>query len=502
MNLHVLSEFEQRLQDARSAASNKNYPAALKLFGNLTQTSKLPNLWEEHGQVAAAAGDYDLADRLWERVLNAQAPTAAQLSRLAKEYGKIGLFAKARVLCARAAGAEPRNLELQLNLASFLARTGGIEEARAAVNGTLALDSYNEPARYLAAHLNRRESKLAAAERQLRDLLAGPPRDPELVMYCHFELAHILDRTERYEEAMTELAEAKRVAATTFDTEESMKKCLDRRERTRRKTQALPPNALATWAKSFPPELRQPPARVAFLGGHPRSGTTLLEKVLDAHPSVAAADETLAFASISQLIDITAPDIPVGGLNFLRQRYLKNMARACPPPGPDGVILDKNPAATAHLPAFLRAFPELRVVIALRDPRDVLVSSYFESLRNVSHFTFERLAEHYCAMMDVWLLVRSWEAVNFMETRYEDIVADLEKEGASVTKFLGLQWDAAQARFHESNRQKPVMSSNYSVVTQPVYQRAVGRWRVYEKHLAPVLGVLRPYCRLFGYAET
>jgi len=496
----VTSEFDLQIQEARSAVSNKRYPAALKLYAALCKSFTQPAQWEEYGRAAAGSGDYDLADRLWGRVLEGQPPNAGLLSRLAVAYGEIGLYAKARALCSQAASLEPGNLELQLSLASFLARTGGVDEARAAVNATLALDPRNEPARYFSAHLDRRENKLTGAEQQLRDLLKTGPRDPQLTIYCHFELARILDLTERYDEAMTQLAEAKRVAATTFDTAASMQKYQDRRERTLRKAGSLPGNILETWAKAFPSEARTTTTRVAFLGGHPRSGTTLLERILDAHPSIAAGDETLAFASISQLIDVTAPEIPVAGLNFLRQRYLKNMALACRIPGGDGILVDKNPAATSYLPAFLRAFPELRVVIALRDPRDVVVSSYFESLRNVSHFTFEGLAEHYQTIMDVWLKVRQWNGMAWLETRYEDTVADLQKEGARVTNFLGLEWHENQARFHESNPQKPVMSSNYSVVTQPVYKRAVGRWMVYEKYLAPILPALEPYCREFGYA--
>lgn len=495
----IATPFDQQLQEARNCAANRRYPQALQLYAALSKEFKQPEQWEEYGRAAAAAGDFDLADRQWQRALAGQAPTPAVLSRLAMEYGKIGLFAKARTYCIQAAGLEPENLELQLSLASFLARTGGVAEAREAVNRTLALDSRNEPARYLAAHLDRRENKLADAEQQLRDLIQAAPRDPQLAFYCHFELARILDRTERFDEAMSELSEGKRIAATTFDTGASMQKFRERRDRILQKTRSLPRNVLEAWEKSFPVAARNPNASVAFLGGHPRSGTTLLERVLDAHPSVTAGDETQAFSSISQLIDITVPEIPADGLNFLRRRYLKNMALACGAPGEGGIIIDKNPAATAYLPAFLRAFPELRVVIALRDPRDVLVSSYFESLRNVTHFTFEALVEHYQSVMDVWLIAREWNGLAALETRYEDTVDDLKKEGTRVTNFLGLAWHENQSKFHATNEQKPVMSSNYSAVTQPIYKRAVGRWQVYEKYLAPVLPVLGPYCRKFGY---
>jgi hypothetical protein len=162
-------------------------------------------------------------------------------------------------------------------------------------------------------------------------------------------------------------------------------------------------------------------------------------------------------------------------------------------------LLDKNPTVTGWLPAFLRMLPELRVLIALRDPRDVMVSLYFQDHPNTNFLTLELLARQYATVMDIWLAVRKWEGLAWMETRYEDVVVDLEKEGGRVTKFLGLEWHENQTRFHEHNREKPVMSTNYADVTQPVYQRSVGRWRHYEKQLAPILPVLEPYCVKFGY---
>jgi hypothetical protein len=102
--------------------------------------------------------------------------------------------------------------------------------------------------------------------------------------------------------------------------------------------------------------------------------------------------------------------------------------------------------------------------------------------------------------MDVWLAVRQWEGLAWMETRYEDIVADLEKEGRRVTEFLGLGWDEAQGRFHEKSSKKRMYSPTYHDASQPVYARSVARWHAYEKHLGPILPVLEPYCRALGYS--
>lgn len=476
----------------------KNFPAGLKAYAAMARQFPDENFFEEYGRAAAMAGEFELAGRIWEKMLPREPDNAALLTRLSQEYGKISLFAKARDLCARAAALLPENLPAQLSLASFLARTGAVADARAAVNKCLELDPHGEQARYLAAHLDRRENKLPEAERQFRELIASG-HDRQVVWFSRFELARILDRTQRFDEAMVNLKEAKEREMQAAGIGHAQKTFDERREKAVRKAQALPRDILDIWSRSFPPEVREPAPPLAFLGGHARSGTTLLERILAAHPAVIAGDESQAFLTISPLVDVEQTDLPAPGLNFLRRRYVANFTQESGPAGADNILLDKNPAATAYLPAFLRAFPELRALIALRDPRDVVVSCYFQSLNHISHLSLDRLAEHYCCIMDVWLTVREWRGLAWMETRYEDIVADLRSEGARVTEFLGLKWHDNQDRFHEKNREKPVMSINYNDVTQPVYPRAVGRWQAYEKHLAPILPALVPYCKRFGY---
>ena len=154
-----------------------------------------------------------------------------------------------------------------------------------------------------------------------------------------------------------------------------------------------------------------------------------------------ASDESMAFITIQTQIDIKTPSISAQRLNALRERYFKNLTKVSGPPGEGKILLDKNPSRTPFLPAFMRVFPELRVLTALRDPRDVIVSLYFQNQTNSNHATLEQLAQHYISVMEVWLAVRQWEGLAWMETRYEDIVADLQKEGGRVTKFLGLEWD-------------------------------------------------------------
>ena len=189
--------------------------------------------------------------------------------------------------------------------------------------------------------------------------------------------------------------------------------------------------------------------------------------------------------------------------NF-QQRYFKSLLREGAGEPAVELLLDKNPSPTALLHLWLRVFPDLKVIIALRDPRDVIISCFFQNLMlnatNANFLSLERTARHYADLMDVWLRLRELGGFDWIETRYEDIVGNVESEGRRITEFLGLSWHPQQANYHETARKKFVFAPTYSDVTQPVYNRAVGRWKHYAEVLAPVQERLAPYCRAFGYA--
>jgi hypothetical protein len=281
---------------------------------------------------------------------------------------------------------------------------------------------------------------------------------------------------------------------------------------------ALTPTMIRRWREARPAAATN--FRLAFLGGHPRSGTTLLEQVLGAHPAIRAFDEPDAFVqeiwnqlapmqaakalTLSALNDISAPR-----RDDLRQRYLKSLSRelvshSTGDPGAE-VLLDKNPSPTASLHLWLRVFPELKVIIALRDPRDVVVSCFFQNLMltptNANFLSLERTAKHYADLMDVWLRMRELGGFDWMETRYEDVVANLEGEGRRATEFLGLSWHTNQVNFHETAQKKILFAPTFSDVAKPVHNRAVGRWQHYAEALAPIRASLAPYCGAFGYDD-
>jgi hypothetical protein len=448
--------------------------------------------------------DRKLADLAWQKALELDPRNSDLVGLIGHQYQGIRRPERARACFAQAAAAAPQAINPRISLAVLLEQNHQLEQARETVEHCLAIDPRDDQARYFAAVLERRENNLEAAERRLRDLIASDPKHPYVRYACRYELAQVLDRTERFDEAMALLAEAKQVVGSLTQTELLIKGYDQGAEAARRFTVALPRNIPRIWAEEFPIMKREPLQPLAFLGGHPRSGTTLLEQTLDGHPEVAALDEPTAFLNVLQPAFYRCGQLSPSRLNALRRLYVEALLEETGTAGKGKLLIDKNPSPTARLPVWLRVFPELKVLIALRDPRDVVLSCYFQNIPlnavNVNFLTLERTAKHYGDLMDIWLTVREWEGFAWLETRYESMVANLEGEGRRVTEFVGLSWHEGQARFYEKSRTKQLYSPTYQDVTRPVYARSVGRWRAYEKHLAPILPVLEPYCRKLGYS--
>jgi tetratricopeptide (TPR) repeat protein len=499
-------QFEKKISEARALLMSGDFARALPAYEQATrQYPGAAVVWFEYGSAAAKSRKMALAEQAWHKAAELDPHNADLLAMIGHQYQSARRPERACTFFVRAAAADARAINPRISLAVLSEKMNRLPEARAAVEECLKINSRDDQARYFGVVLDRREGRIEAVESSLRDLIASEPRHPFVRYACRYELAQVLDRTERFDEAMRWLAEAKEMVLNLTDAPLLMRSYDRSAESVRRFTQGQPKDILHTWAKFFPVQKREAIPPLAFLGGHPRSGTTLLEQILDAHPGVAAADEPVAFLEVLQPEFYKSAQLSSPRVNQLRRLYLDALREDIGGDVAGKVLIDKNPSPTARLPLWLRVLPELRVLIALRDPRDVVISCYFQNIplnaTNVNFLSFERLAKHYADLMDVWLAVREWDGFAWLETRYEDIVADLEKEGRRVTEFLGLAWHDDQARFYQPSGKKQLYSPTYQDVTKPVYRRSVARWRAYEKYLTPILPTLDRYCHIFGYDQ-
>jgi tetratricopeptide (TPR) repeat protein len=502
-----------RWQKAREQLLGGRSGPALSSYRDLVRHYPgVAELWLELGNAAIGELDFAQANLAYRRVRELSPGNAPLLSMTGKQYEGLRQLDDARACYEQAVAADPDDVDARINLAVWLEKERRLDEAWECVEAILARHPRDDQARYFRALLLHRKKKYSEAETALRDLIKDGPQYPYVKYAAPHLLGVVLDQLGQYDEAMRWLVNAKAQVRTITDIV-LLEKAYDETDLWRRKQLAdLTPELIRRWRQEPPASTEK--YQVAFLGGHPRSGTTLLEQVLDANPEVLAFDEPAAFFQevekhviykLSQNPPCQLDALPVHLRREMRQRYIKSLLREVPGEPAQRVLVDKNPSPTTALNIWLRVFPELKVIIALRDPRDVIISCFFLNIMlnatNANFLSLERTAKHYADLMDVWLRLRELGGFDWIESRYEDMVADVDKEGRRVTEFLGLKWHVDQAHSHETARRKVLYAPTYHDVTQPVYKRAVGRWERYAAALAPVQPKLAPYCRAFGYSE-
>jgi Flp pilus assembly protein TadD len=455
--------------------------------------------------------NFEEAETALEQAANLGARDVPLLVLIGQEYFRLRRFDRAREAFQRAVTANGHSVHALLSLAAWWERERRLADAWECVEACLARHPLDPQALYYRAFLLHRQGQNDEAAAALRDLAGANGKfDLNLKVSIHHLLGVVLDALGQYDDALRALGQAKTLARSATDTA-AMLRDYDKWDGWRRELLAsLTPNVIKRWRA----EASKPSARLAFLGGHPRSGTTLMEQILGAHPDIRAFDEPEAFPN--EVLNVLCPAQAPRGLTLadldnlsdarrdgLRGRYFKSLLREVPGGKPAELLLDKNPSPTNSLHLWLRLFPEVKVIIALRDPRDVVVSCYLQNLplnpATANFLTLERTAKHYADLMAVWLRFRELGEFDWMELRYHKVVADPESEGRRATEFLGLSWHPQQGGHQEIARKKILHSPTYFEAAKPLYQQSVERWRNYSAALASIQERLAPYCRALGY---
>ncbi len=460
------------------------------------------------GAVYGKTHDYAAAERCFDKSIRlapakTEAITIAGLRCL--DFNKYDLAERYLQLAIAQPGVSP---EIFVKIAEIYERRHRLEEADGYIDRALKKDPNCGTALLARARLQRQSGRLEEAERLLRAMPSAVT--PDVWAKSRYELGGILDRQQRYDEAMAAFVEAKNVHLPQAAKHISDLRIV--RERLNAMKAGISAGMLERWHDSGR-EL-QPQFRLALLGGHPRSGTTLLEQVLDAHPNIVSAEETEIFhnAAYMPLTRKFPGDPPIlsvleaaqtDALQQSRRNYFRSMELFLGNPLGERLLIDKNPSLTFLIPAMARIFPEMKFIIALRDPRDVCLSCFMQplSLSQVSaaFLTLQDTMEEYASLMSLWLTIRPLLKTPYLEVKYEDMVNDLESAAKRTLEFVGLPWNAEVLRFDEHARNKLVRSPTYADVAKPVFKSAVARGRNYEKYIEPHLQALRPFVEAFNY---
>ncbi len=248
-------------------------------------------------------------------------------------------------------------------------------------------------------------------------------------------------------------------------------------------------------------------ARHVFLLGYPRSGTTLVENVLASAPGVAALEERNTLAEIDEALianDGTMP--PLDTLDEalcvrLRAGYWTRV-RAMAGDVAEKTFVDMNPFNGIKLPIIARLFPEARILVMRRDPRDVVLScfriNFTPSPASWAFSDLEDAARHYVAQMALTELCMARLPLAFHEVRYDRLVTDFEPTVRAVAEFIGLEWTDTFRAFDRTAQTRGVRTASATQVRRGLYDGR-GQWRRYAEQLSPALPILAPWVGHFGF---
>jgi len=404
----------------------------------------------------------------------------------------------------------PEDRGLRLRLAGIYERVNRLEKAEKLLDALAAEDiSATTPEAKEIAH---QRARLATRRRQYataRTILesSGPRTDGD---YAHwFALANACDKTGDPPAAMRALrlgharqTDELRVAVPHFFEPGA----------------EILPNAKArvgtadyrSWPELQAPDVSQSPV---FVVGFPRSGTTLLEQMLDAHPQLQSMDERPFFNILARRLE-TSTNVQVPrDLMRLDQRDCDELRKgylllACGKVSRnwDTRLVDKNPLNMMWLPMIHRMFPHAKFILALRHPCDVILSCYMQNFWSAvlaaASQSLEHLARAYVAAMENWLYHCEVFTPDVFVSRYEDLVVDTPAQTRRIAAFLGLEDAGSMLKFDARAREKGyIKTPSYTQVIEPINRSGMGRWQHYREYFAPVLPILEPMLKHWGYVH-
>ena len=419
----------------------------------------------------------------------------------------LGDVARAEASYERAIELDPRQCLAFAGLAHLSASRGACAQAR----------QYAEQALALVAGLPGAVMSLAAA-----DLGQGRAVEAEARIRALLEDGRITERERAHATGMLgDILDAQQRTAEAFAAYTSCNECLRRLHAPRF---GASPSALeyarsmdryferaepAVW-RSRPrmgPDFSGVRGHV-FLLGFPRSGTTLLEVILEGHPQVASLEEhELLLDSVQKFMRDTVDlgllsRAPAQALEAARSAYWRRVAEA----GADvagKVFVDKYPLNTLKLPLIARLFPDAKILIACRDPRDVVLSCFRHrfamSAPIYELLTLDGAARYYGAVMQLLVRLTSLLPLDTCLVRHEDLVTGFAREMKRICQFLALDWQPAMGDFALRTKNRSVLTPSTAQLVRGLNTEGVGQWRRYRTELAPVQPLLEPWVQRFYY---
>ncbi|GJM11367.1 MAG: sulfotransferase [Lysobacteraceae bacterium] len=468
--------------------------SALEVVCRLRPTA---NAWQQLGQCLIDAGREEEALGPLHQWLRLEPnPPLAAVKSLASMNLNHERYDQSRTLWERVWRADPSSPDAPAALSYLSEISNDLVAAERYAQQALEIDSTNALARLTTSQLALRSGNPMEAIESLQTLLQDPALTSVNRSLALYRLAKAYDQLGKYNAAWDATVQAGQTLSAQVTKTPS--------------TYSL--SAIAelqghfetfdykVWAKK---ETKNDPV---FLVGFPRSGTTLTERILSSHTSISCIEEkdTLGpilrrFVNGSQALT-SLNDLVSDEIDDWRDKYFQQVEKHA---DRAKTIVDKMPMDSIYLGLIYRFFPNAKIIFALRDPRDVVLSCFMQSFAlndAMRHFlSIDDTTRYYAASMRLATTYLDSVPLNIRLHRYEDLVEDTETQARALFDFLQMPWQSEVLSYHSRSSENVINTPSYTQVSKPIYKGALARWRNYEQQLQPYLHRLEPYIQRFGY---
>lgn len=470
------------------AIEAKDRNTAFQAFGSVTRLK--PDhaaAWAQLAKLFMSEGQVNRADKALAEASKSESQDPMVHDLLGTTYSRMGEHGLSKEFYEKANELRPNHPPYMLNLANNLVYRGKTDEAQKLLNKLLDLQEDTAQAHWTLA--GARKAKDTDHIEQMQRLLNGRKHHPRLEAFYYYAIGKELEDLEQWDEAFEAFSRAAAARRQTVEYDE---------ESEIEFFEFLEESFTRDWVNdgSTGFDTQSP----IFVLGQPRTGTTLIERIITSHSQVHSAGELQQFGlavrrlakhkdprRFSKELFESALDLDYGKVGAL---YMDSTRRVR---GDTPRFVDKLPQNYVHIPMILKALPNAKIVHLTRDPMDACFASYKQLFADayLHSYDLEEMARHHCRyrhLMDVW---RERFGDRFFDISYEETVSDLEPNARALIEFLELPWEDACLHFHK--QKQAVATASAVQVREKVHTRSVGRWKRYEKQLQPMLAVLRQH---------
>ena len=379
----------------------------------------------------------------------------------------------------RAVDAQPENVPFLVNKANCQMYVGELEGSEETLRRALAQAPGNSNAHWILSML--RKARNHDHVDDMRKLVENGHYPPRAQAFLWYGIGKELEDLEDWEAAFDAFDRGAAARRSTLDFDEQAEI---------RMYEAFERLYTEEWFEATPDGFESDAP--IFVVGQPRTGTTLVERIITAHPDVTSAGELKQFGNAMRRLSRYAQpqrfsaELVEGASRVdttkLGRMYIQTSRKMA---GDTPRFVDKLPINFMHIPLILKALPNAKIVHLRRNPMDACFSSFKQLFADAYAHSYnqEEMARHharYFRLMETW---RERFGDRFFDIAYEDVARDIEPNARAMIDYLGLPWNDACLEFH---KQKTAVATASAVqVRQPAHTKSIGRWRRYERQLEP-----------------